>query len=85
MLLWGERKERVEQLVRAKDLTCHNCGSNDLEAYEAMFPTMGATQLEVTLRCLNCDAGNPVALSPEEYRRCGFDPEEDRQERDETY
>ena len=84
MLLWGVRKERVEQLVRAKDSTCHNCGSDDLEAYEAMFPG-GATQLEVTLRCLNCDTGNPVALSPEEYRRCGFDPEEDMQERDEPY
>jgi hypothetical protein len=40
--------------------------------------------LEVALKCRNCGAGNPLWLPPEEYTRCGFDPEEAMPELDET-
>jgi hypothetical protein len=84
VLLWGERKECVERLVQAKELTCNNCGFADLEAYEAIFPIYEADVLDVTLKCRNCGAGNPLWLPPEEYWRCGFDPEEAMPELDGT-
>jgi hypothetical protein len=84
VFLWGARKECVERLVQAKELTCDNCGSDHLEAYEAILPMYEADVLDVTLKCRKCGAGNPLWLPLEEYRRCGFDPEECMPEVDET-
>ena len=84
MFLWGARKECLERLVQAKELTCNNCGSDHLQAYEAIFPMYEADVLDVALKCRRCGAGNPLWLPPEEYRRCGFDPEECLPELDET-
>jgi hypothetical protein len=82
--LWGARKECVEQRVQAKELTCNTCGSDHLEAYEAIFPMYEADVLDVTLKCRKCGTGNPLWLPPEEYMRCGFDPEEGMPELEET-
>ena len=77
-------KECVERLVQAKELTCNDCGSDDPEACEAIFPVYEADVLEVTLKCRNCGARNPLWLPPEEYRRCGFGTDEGMPELDET-
>jgi site-specific DNA recombinase len=47
VFLWGARKECVERLVQAKELFCDNCGSDHLEAYEAILPMYEADVLVI--------------------------------------
>ena len=56
------------------DLPSH-CGSDDLFASEAQW-ALGPSVLDVYLSCYECELETQIALSREEYKRCGFDPYE---------
>jgi hypothetical protein len=72
MWLWGEQKSCVEQTVREKGHDCHDCGSVGFNAFEAEWVLGG--ELRVFLECSDCEAEDDLYLSPEEAKRCGFDP-----------
>jgi hypothetical protein len=74
--LRGEQKRCVERLVREKGSTCGHCGSPRLVANEAGWVFGGASggELDVYLKCTRCGMETPLALPPEDYKRCGFDP-----------
>jgi transcription elongation factor Elf1 len=75
MFLWGARKRCVERVAREKKVTCHHCGSEALIASEAVW-MLGAATLDIYLKCSDCELETPMPLSPTEYKRCGFDPDE---------
>ena len=75
MFLWGEQKRCVEQLAREKGRTCYECEFATLSADEAQWQLGGG--LDVYLTCSNCYAENSLPLSPDDARRCGFDPNAD--------
>ncbi len=75
MFLWGGRKRCVEEITREREVTCRHCGSDGLFAIEAQW-AVGASVLDVYLSCYNCELETQIALSREEYKRCGFDPYE---------
>ncbi len=78
MLLSYQQKRCVEQIARERNLTCRECGSSALEAKEAewSFGRVYGGELDVYLKCSNCGVETTLTLPPEEYRRCGFDPDE---------
>jgi transcription elongation factor Elf1 len=81
MQLRGKKKRCVEQIAREKHLTCRDCGSSALVGIAAAWNFGGS--MNAYLECSNCDLENPLALTPEEATRCGFDPEADMQDIDE--
>ncbi len=78
MKLRGERKRCVERLTQEKDCTCGHRGSPRLSANEAewIFGEALGGELDVYLKCSRCGMETQLALPPEDYRRCGFDPDD---------
>jgi hypothetical protein len=74
MFLRETQKRRVEQIAQEMGLSCSECGSTALEAYEAEW-LLGGT-LDAYLECSNCWKENSLELPPEEARDCGFDPDD---------
>jgi hypothetical protein len=78
VFLWGRQKRCVELLAQEKGCACGECGSHALTAPEAewSFGRVPGGELNVYLKCSNCRSETTLTLPPEEYRRCGFDPDE---------
>ncbi len=77
-ILDGGQQRRIEELARARGVTCTGCGSGDLSSGEEAHRTLNHGA-RVELQCTN-EAAHPggagsvqgFAISPEEAQRIGL-------------